>query len=359
MVNSYIFAVLMQFEILVVLSKPQVPCYFIFGDSLVDSGNNNELVTKAKANYLPYGVDFPEGVTGRFTNGRTMADMIGELLGFDEFIPTYASVTDQQISKGVNYASGGAGILPETSSYLGDRIALERQLSNHNGIVSRLFGLQENTTFTNEHLSKCLYVFNIGSNDYLNNYLLPKFYNTSHIYTPHQYASFLVRQYCQQLKKLYNLGGRKIVLFGLAPIGCTPIVIHIVGTNGKPCVESINDIVKKFNDKLRLLVDELNRDIQDANFTFINVSHISSVQKGKLAIRCSSIMPWRNVPCCEVTENGQCAHTTTTCRMRMLSIYFDGVHPSEMAHNVIATSSYIALSEMNASPYDISHLIRL
>lgn len=77
MANHHIFVVLMQLGIFVVTSKPQVPCYFIFGDSLVDSGNNNELVTAAKANYLPYGVDFPKGVTGRFTNGRTMADMIG------------------------------------------------------------------------------------------------------------------------------------------------------------------------------------------------------------------------------------------------------------------------------------------
>ncbi|KAL8268293.1 hypothetical protein R6Q59_002091 [Mikania micrantha] len=348
--NYCIFAVLMQFGKFLVLGKPQVPCYFIFGDSLVDSGNNNGLVTKAKANYLPYGVDFPEGVTGRFTNGRTMADIIGELLEFDQFIPTHATVTDQHISKGVNYASGGSGILPETGSHLGDRITLKEQLSNHNAIVSRLFGLQENTTFTSEYLSKCLYIVNIGSNDYINNYLMPDLYKTSRIYTPDQYASILVRQYSQQLMRLYNLGGRKIVLFGLAPLGCTPTEIQNFGTNGSPCVNSINDAVKNFNDKLKPLVDELNHHLQDAKFTFINVSHISSLQK---------VMPWPNVPCCEVMIDGQCAHTTTTCPIRVLSIYYDGLHPSEVGHRLIATSSYISLSRMNAYPYDISRLIRL
>jgi hypothetical protein len=53
---------------------PQVPCYFIFGDSLVDSGNNNYI---ARANYPPYGVDFPGGSSGRFTNGLTTVDVIG------------------------------------------------------------------------------------------------------------------------------------------------------------------------------------------------------------------------------------------------------------------------------------------
>ena len=58
----------------------QVPCFFIFGDSLSDNGNNNNLVTRAKANYQPYGIDFPEGPTGRFTNGRNLVDIIGQNL---------------------------------------------------------------------------------------------------------------------------------------------------------------------------------------------------------------------------------------------------------------------------------------
>lgn len=57
--------------------SPQVPCLFIFGDSLSDSGNNNNLMTAAKCNFAPYGIDFPDGPTGRFCNGRTAVDLIG------------------------------------------------------------------------------------------------------------------------------------------------------------------------------------------------------------------------------------------------------------------------------------------
>jgi len=56
----------------------QVPCLFILGDSLSDSGNNNDLPTSAKCNYRPYGIDFPTGPTGRFTNGRTEIDIISK-----------------------------------------------------------------------------------------------------------------------------------------------------------------------------------------------------------------------------------------------------------------------------------------
>jgi len=61
----------------VVAGDPQVPGFFIFGDSLSDCGNNNNLKTDAKANHPPYGIDFPNGPTGRFTNGRTTVDILG------------------------------------------------------------------------------------------------------------------------------------------------------------------------------------------------------------------------------------------------------------------------------------------
>ena len=54
-----------------------VSAIFVFGDSLVDVGNNNFLHSAARANYYPYGVDFTDGPTGRFSNGRTVIDMFG------------------------------------------------------------------------------------------------------------------------------------------------------------------------------------------------------------------------------------------------------------------------------------------
>ncbi|GMP74100.1 hypothetical protein CsSME_00031624 [Camellia sinensis var. sinensis] len=98
-------------------AKPEVPCFFIFGDSLADNGNNN-VGSLAKSNYQPYGIDFPEGPTGRFCNGRTISDIIAEHLGFDDFIPSFARALDRDILMGVNYASGGAGIRNETGRKL-------------------------------------------------------------------------------------------------------------------------------------------------------------------------------------------------------------------------------------------------
>lgn len=54
-----------------------VPANFVFGDSLVDVGNNNYIVSLSKANYVPNGIDFGKP-TGRYTNGRTIVDIIGK-----------------------------------------------------------------------------------------------------------------------------------------------------------------------------------------------------------------------------------------------------------------------------------------
>lgn len=61
-----------------VKAEPIVPCYFIFGDSLVDNGNNNGLISAARADYYPYGIDLGRP-TGRFSNGKTTVDEIGKL----------------------------------------------------------------------------------------------------------------------------------------------------------------------------------------------------------------------------------------------------------------------------------------
>lgn len=58
-------------------NKALVPAMFIFGDSLIDNGNNNNLPSFAKANYFPYGIDFNAGPTGRFSNAYTIVDAIG------------------------------------------------------------------------------------------------------------------------------------------------------------------------------------------------------------------------------------------------------------------------------------------
>lgn len=55
-----------------------IPAVFVFGDSTVDSGNNNYWITPFKSNFPPYGMDFIDHIpTGRFSNGRLVTDFMG------------------------------------------------------------------------------------------------------------------------------------------------------------------------------------------------------------------------------------------------------------------------------------------
>jgi len=56
-----------------------VPAVIVFGDSIVDTGNNNYISTLVRCNFPPYGRDFAEGnhPSGRFSNGLVPSDIIG------------------------------------------------------------------------------------------------------------------------------------------------------------------------------------------------------------------------------------------------------------------------------------------
>ncbi|CAL5214242.1 unnamed protein product [Lathyrus oleraceus] len=327
-----------------VVGEPQVPCLFIFGDSLSDSGNNNDLATDAKANYKPYGIDFPDGPTGRFTNGLTSVDIISDLLGFDHYIPPYANTNGTDIVQGVNYASGAAGIRNETGTHMGQDISMGLQLEHHRDIVAQI-AKKLGSDKVQQHLNKCLYFVDIGSNDYLNNYFLPQYYPTNGKYNADQYAVALIQEHLTYLKALYELGARKFSLIGLSLIGCIP---H--GKNDSLCVEEHNRAALLFNNKLKSVVDRFNKEFSDAKFIFINTAIITEN---------SLKQDMKILTCCKVGSNGQCIPNEEPCQNRNLHPFFDEFHPSEVVNKVLANMAYNAPVPAFAHPMDISHLVKL
>ncbi|KAG7966126.1 hypothetical protein I3843_08G034500 [Carya illinoinensis] len=337
--------------------EPQVPCFFIFGDSVSDNGNNNNLATTAKSNYQPYGIDFPKGATGRFTNGRNLLDFIAEQLGFlEDSIPPYANASVgsvEKVLKGVNYASGAAGILYESGRTRGDRIPMDKQLINHQNTVSRIINKLGNKNAT-QLLNKCIYSVAIGSNDYINNYFLLQFYRTSRIYTPSQYAEILLRKLSQQLRSLHMLKARKVVVYGLGLLGCIPYEVRLYGANVSGCVDKINEAVMLFDNGLKSLVSDLNNNLTNATFIFINSTGISLTSSpGSITIS--------NAACCQVSEASapQCILSGKTCSNRTQYAFWDEAHPSETAYSTTAARAYRALLRTDSYPFDIQRLAQL
>ncbi|XP_052203265.1 GDSL esterase/lipase At5g45670-like [Diospyros lotus] len=339
--------------------EPQVPCYFIFGDSLVDNGNNNDITSLAKANYLPYGIDFADGPTGRFSNGKTTVDVIAELLGFDDYIPPYATARGQDILKGVNYASAAAGIRDETGRQLGGRTSMSGQVNNYKNTVSQVVDILGNEDSAANYLSKCVYSVGLGSNDYLNNYFMPNYYSTSRQFSPEQYADVLIQQYAEQIKALYNFGARKMALIGVGQIGCSPNALAQNSPDGSSCIPRINYANRLFNDRLKSLVDNLNTNFGDAKFIYINAYGIFQDLINNPRSFGFSVV---NAGCCGVgRNNGQitCLPLQTPCQNRNEYLFWDAFHPGEAANIIVGRRSYNAESPSDAYPFDIRHLAQL
>jgi hypothetical protein len=101
--------------------RNHVPAVIVFGDSSVDSGNNNKIATLLKSNFKPYGRDFEGGrPTGRFCNGRVPPDFIAEAFGVKKNIPAYLdpAYTIDDFVTGVCFASAGTGYDNATSDVL-------------------------------------------------------------------------------------------------------------------------------------------------------------------------------------------------------------------------------------------------
>ncbi|GAA0186763.1 hypothetical protein Leryth_000193 [Lithospermum erythrorhizon] len=342
-----------------VLADPQVPCYFIFGDSLVDNGNNNNINSLAKANYLPYGVDFSGGPTGRFSNGKTTVDVISELLGFDGYIPPYANARGEDILRGVNYASAAAGIRDETGQQLGGRTSFSGQVNNYKTTVQQVVNILGNEDSAANYLSKCVYSIGLGSNDYLNNYFMPLVYSSSRRYTPEQYAQVLIQQYGQQIRTLYQFGARKMALIGVGQIGCSPNELAQNSRDGKTCVQRINSANQIFNNQLKALVDQLNTELTDAKFIYINAYGIFQDVIDNPSAYGFKVT---NAGCCGVgRNNGQitCLPFQRPCPNRNEYLFWDAFHPSEAANVIVGRRSYAAQKASDAYPFDISRLAQL
>ncbi|KAI3460702.1 hypothetical protein Pfo_017365 [Paulownia fortunei] len=302
---------------------------FIFGDSLIDNGNNNNLPSFAKANYFPYGIDFNGGPTGRFSNGYTMVDTIAELLGLP-LIPAYSEASGDQMRYGVNYASAAAGILDITGRNFVSRIPFNQQIKNFENTLDQItdnLGAPD----VAQALAKCIFFVGMGSNDYLNNYLMPN-YDTKNEYNAQQYADLLAQQYSQQLTRLYNLGARKFVIAGLGLMGCIPSILA-QSSNGI-CSEEVNQLVLPFNTNTKAMINNLSSNLPGARFSYIDIRNMFRDLLSNAGSYGFSVL---NRGCCGIGRNrGQitCLPFQTPCPDRNQYIFWDAFHPTE-AVNVL------------------------
>ncbi|KAB1214687.1 hypothetical protein CJ030_MR5G022136 [Morella rubra] len=316
---------------------------FIFGDSLVDAGNNNYLPTLSKANISPNGIDFKASggtPTGRYTNGRTIGDIVGEELGAPNYaVPFLApNASGKAILYGVNYASGGGGIMNATGRIFVNRLGLDIQIDYFN-ITRKQFDQLLGPSKARDYMMKrSFFSITIGANDFLNNYLLPVLSIGARISeSPSAFVDDMISHFRNQLTRLYQLDARKFIIGNVGPIGCIPYQKTINQLSEDECVDLPNKLALQYNARLKDLLTELNENLPGATFVLANVYDLvlelitNYKQHG---------FTTASKACCG--NGGQfagiipCGPTSTMCADRSTHVFWDPYHPSEAANLIIA-----------------------
>ncbi|XP_041006562.1 GDSL esterase/lipase At2g23540 [Juglans microcarpa x Juglans regia] len=316
---------------------------FIFGDSLVDAGNNNYLPTLSKANIAPNGIDFKASKgtpTGRYTNGRTIGDIVGEELGAPNYAVPFLSPnsTGKAILYGVNYASGGGGIMNATGRIFVNRLGMDIQIDYFNITRKQFDKLLGPSKARDYIMKKSIFSITIGANDFLNNYLLPVLSVGARLSeSPDAFIDDMLSHFRTQLTRLYQLDARKFVIGNVGPIGCIPYQKTINQLKEDECVELPNKLALRYNARLKDLLAQLNENLPGATFVHANVYDLvldlitNYKQHGFITA---------SRACCG--NGGQfagiipCGPTSSMCAERSKHVFWDPYHPSEAANLIIA-----------------------
>nr|KYP46314.1 GDSL esterase/lipase EXL3 [Cajanus cajan] len=248
-----------------------IPAVLVFGDSIMDTGNNNNNTqTLAKCNFPPYGKNFRGGIpTGRFGNGKVPSDFVAEELGIKELLPAFLdpNLKPSDLVTGVCFASGGSGYDPLTSK-LAAAISLSGQIDMFKEYIRKLKGLvgEDRTNFI---LANSIVLVVQGSNDISNTYFLSHAREVQYD-IPH-YTDLMVNSASNFLEEIYQLGARRVGVFSAPPIGCVPFQRTILGGITRKCADKYNDAAKLFNSKLSNVISSLNRNLPNARMVYLDV----------------------------------------------------------------------------------------
>ncbi|TXG59875.1 hypothetical protein EZV62_014448 [Acer yangbiense] len=324
---------------------------FVFGDSTVDVGTNNFLLVsqEIKANFLYNGIDYPySDPTGRFSNGYNIADQIVRLLSNKRSPPAFLSLVNhtssfkRKILQGVNFASGGSGILDGTGGGYNNNMSLGKQIQQFVTVhsnITELRGPEE----TADMLSKSLFLISVGSNDILD-YL---HFNGSH--SPPNFLTAIHSTYHDHLKSLYDLGARKFGIISVPPIGCCPLLRQYNFSGG--CLEEANEYAQSFYNATEDILKQLSLELPGMTYSLGNLYEMTTI-----VIEDQYAFGLKNTdtPCCG-SALYQCNQTASLCSNRDEYLFWDWVHPTQFASRLVALTLY-GSSTRFVTPMNFSRL---
>ncbi|XP_050377894.1 GDSL esterase/lipase At5g08460 [Argentina anserina] len=336
---------------------PLVPALFVIGDSSVDSGTNNFLGTFARADHLPYGRDFDtHQPTGRFSNGRIPVDYLALRLGLP-FVPSFLGQTGrlEDMLHGLNFASAAAGIIFTSGSELGQHVSLSQQIQQFTDTYQQ-FVLSMGQQAAFDIISNSVLYISIGINDYIHYYLRNES-NVQNLYFPWSFNRFLASTMKQEIKNLYSINVRKVVVMGLPPIGCAPHYLCEYKVKDGQCVEEINNMVMEFNFVMRYMIGELNEELPYSHIIFCDVF------QGSMDMLKNSEQYGFKVTtdaCCGLGDYKgflMCLSPDMACSNASDHIWWDQFHPTDTVNAILADNVWNGLHTRMCYPMNLEDVV--
>ncbi|XP_059637227.1 GDSL esterase/lipase At5g45960-like isoform X2 [Cornus florida] len=318
-----------------------IPAAFIFGDSTVDSGNNNYIMSPFKSNFPPYGRDFPNHIpTGRFSNGRLVTDFIVSYVGIKDFVPPYLdpTLTLQELMTGVSFASASSGFDPLTPQ-LSQVIPIPKQveyLKEYKSRVEVAIGKKR----TKNLMERAIFVVSAGTNDFVFNYFGTPFRRKS--YSVSTYTQFLMQHIQKFLQDLTEQGARQILVAGLPPMGCLPVAITLYSGDAfhqRRCVETLSSVARDYNNILQNKLKSMQN-----NTT--NILYIDIYKPLSDMIQRQGHFGFEDVSngCCGtglVEASILCNSESAVCGDASKYVFWDSVHPTQKTYDILSQSQSI------------------
>ncbi|KAI3855471.1 hypothetical protein MKW92_000303 [Papaver armeniacum] len=327
-----------------VSSAPQnrIQAVYAFGDSTLDSGNNDYITTLFTGDHLPYGRDFPgHAASGRFTNGRLTGDFLVSYLGLKRELPPYLApdLSDQELLSGVSFASAGTGF-DELTAQTASVINMDTQIRyfrEYLGKINKIAGAEK----SGEIIRNGLFIISAGTNDMVFNYYdLPL---RTVQYSLPEYHDFLLHRLESVVQELHSLGARKFVISGMPPIGCLPVQRtigsllpgqHILR---RICTEKQNLDTQAYNQKLQSLIQRFQATLPGSIFAYTDcygpmMDMVNNPSKYGFEVTGQG--------CCGtgMIEMGfLCSGLLPACSDASKYMFWDAVHPTEATYRTLAS----------------------
>ncbi|EES01001.2 GDSL esterase/lipase At5g37690 isoform X2 [Sorghum bicolor] len=330
----------------------RAPAMFVFGSSILDVGNNNYLqgATVGRANSPYNGVDFPGSVpTGRFSNGYNIADYVAKNMGFACSPPPYLSMVQSSsgplvqtaLTSGINYASGGAGILDSTNA--GSTIPLSKEVKYFGATKAKMVAAVGPNT-ANPAISQSIFLIGMGNNDLYVFAASERARNRSAADDERSDAAAaalyagLISNYSAAVTELYTLGARKFAVINVWPLGCVPGQ-RVLSPTGA-CSDTLNEVAAGFNAALGSLLVDLAARLPGLVYS---LGDAFGFTEDVLADPAASGYTDVAGTCCgggRLGAEAWCSRNSTLCVNRDQHVFWDRVHPSQRTAFLIARALY-------------------